>query len=418
VPDERKVLVTEVSPFDGPASGVIAALSELRGDQAGIETFGRYLWQAKQAVRLWLTCLSETDGPVCVICEHIDDTLVVYRDRIRFLQFKTRDRGSWSAKRMSTKGNGIDALIRSYDTARSASLHANATFELWFEGPISEEKETGAFVADPVNAEIALRKRITDLGLRKEWMDDFLGRLVIQPGQPSQAHIDALAIKELGALWPGMTMVELENLYDTLLNSATAAQGRARLPVAIRLHLAAVVPTLQTLSSVDGLEEASGDIAPQILSGQQLRVLTPPLPAEPVEGLLERIADGLPLSRLELKLRSAGASSDTIDEAKRFRAMSEVKRQEALAGRLSAEADLEDLADRLLIVARAEARRTNLAGASAAARPAEAIAAELLSDPARLKELDERELFGRDWRLVFGYLCHLSDECRFPWRAA
>jgi hypothetical protein len=411
--------VTTVDPSHGPVSETLATLSGLSADRAGIDTFSRYLWQAKQVVRLWLTCLSEAEGPVCVICEHIDDTLVVYPDHIRFMQFKTRDKGSWSAKRMSREGNGIDTLGRSYQAARSVGLHTSATFELWFEGPISEEKETGAFVARPAGADAALQKRIIGLGMRKEWLSDFLDRLIIRPGQPSRSHIDALAIKELGALWPHLAMADLENLYDSLLSSATAAQGGERQPVAVRMCLAGAVPAIRATQPDGKQQQEMADILPQVLRNDQLRALTPPLPDESVESLLARIAEGSTMSALELKLRSAGASEATIDEVKTLRAASEIKRQECLASSRHAEVELEELADRILIVARAEARKAGLSGGlAAAARPAEFITAGLLSDPARLSALDERSLFGRDWRQIFGYLGQLSDECRFPWRAA
>jgi len=51
-----------------------------------------------------------------------------------------------------------------------------------------------------------------------------------------------------------------------------------------------------------------------------------------------------------------------------------------------------------------------------ASKPAEAIAATLLSDPSRLAATDDRRLFGADGLTLYGYLAHLSDMCRFPWR--
>jgi hypothetical protein len=75
---------------------LLAAVAQVDADPTGVDTFRRFLWQAKQAVRLWLTCLSERGGPLFLVCEHVEDLTLVYADRIRFLQLKTRDRGSWS----------------------------------------------------------------------------------------------------------------------------------------------------------------------------------------------------------------------------------------------------------------------------------------------------------------------------------
>lgn len=117
---------------------------------------------------------------------------------------------------------------------------------------------------------------------------------------------------------------------------------------------------------------------------------------------------------------AAGAGTDMIRDAQAMRADMEVKRQLLIASREATEVDLESLAERLLIVANASARKialpasTNLA---AVARPAEALAVELLSRQGDLGLLDRDQLFGGDGLSVYGYLGQLSDQCRFPWRA-
>ena len=98
----------------------------------------------------------------------------------------------------------------------------------------------------------------------------------------------------------------------------------------------------------------------------------------------------------------------------------EVERQLLLASRTTAEADLERLATRVLAVADATASTVALSAASdlaGAGRPPEVIVADLLSRPADLAHCDRHNLLDRDERLIFGYLGHLSDLCRFRWRA-
>ncbi len=220
-----------------PQLDLLAALAQVDSDTTGAETFERYIWQAKQAVRQWLTCLSGHGGPVFLVCEQVEDLTLVYRDRIRFLQLKTRDRGSWSALAMCDRG--IGALVRSYTAARNAGLHELATFELWLEGPTSDVAETVAFASGPAGAGKAVRTKITSLGLKRAWLDDFLQRLVIRPDQPTRAHIDAKALWELSALWPALSRPELDLVYERLLNAATAAQGAAAAPATVQAHLAA-----------------------------------------------------------------------------------------------------------------------------------------------------------------------------------
>jgi hypothetical protein len=151
-----------------------------------------------------------------------------------------------------------------------------------------------------------------------------------------------------------------------------------------------------------------------------LVALTPPVPGEPASQLLTHLSAGTAASLLELKMRSAGANAKTIQQTKEIRADMEVRRQILLASRDTATDELEDLADRLLTVADATASRISLSAAvnpAAASRPAEAIALDLLSRPADLAQCDTGRLFNGDGRTIYGYLAHLSDECRFPWRA-
>lgn len=158
---------------------VLANLTEAVSDPTGVQTFARYLWQAKQAVRQWLTCLSERSGPHVIICEHIEDMVLVFQNSVRFLQLKTRDRGSWSASIMCDEG--LDSLSRAYRQAREVGIHIYGQFELWVEGPISNAKETVLFVDHPPSASRAIRRKLLANGAESEWIDDFLTRLVIRP---------------------------------------------------------------------------------------------------------------------------------------------------------------------------------------------------------------------------------------------
>lgn len=400
---------------------LLAAVARVATDTTGVDTFERYVWQAKQAVRQWLTCLAENDGPLFLVCEHVEDLALVYADRIRFLQLKTRDRGSWSASAMCARG--IDALVRSYTAARAAEIHEAATFELWLEGPISDLADTVEFVEAPATAGKTLKTKIVGCGLKRTWLEDFLQRLVIRPDQPTRTDIDAKAMWELSALWPGLSRPELELIYERLLGAAVAAQGASATPASIQAQLAAARPYVGR--HLPGPDEPGGaaidSMRNQVLSHTMLVDLTPPLPGESVEQLLARISAGSAASLLELKMTAAGARAQTIRRTQELRADMEVERQLLLASRDSAEADLERLATRLLTMADATATRIAMSAANnpaAAGRPAEAIAADLLSRPGDLAQCDRQSLFDGDGHLIYGYLGHLSDLCQFGWWAA
>jgi hypothetical protein len=410
--------MAEVESMEEPSpEELLSALARTTSDNSGVETFARYLWQAKQAVRLWLTCLSLESGPVYVICEKVEDITLIYHARVRFLQLKTKDRGSWSAKAMCDEG--LDSLLRSYLQARETGLHSLATFELWLEGPVASTTETLVFVTDPTRASTAVREKLLGNGGEPEWLDDFLGRLVINAKQPSQGHIDAVAIREIACLWPSLSKDELDTLYRELLQAATDAQAAQCMP-SRHLQVAAALDESSGQAVWDPEAIAWDPLRPQILSREAVMTLCPPLPGESLSQILARMEQGTAASLMELKMTIAGAREETISEVQAFRAEMEVQRQVILASQQDPESSLERLARRVLTMANATARTIQLASVTnpvAASRPAEAIAVQLLSRPSELGNLDNERLFHGDGLLLYGFLGHLSDLCRYSWRS-
>lgn len=405
-----------------PGLDTLTKVAAIESDPTGLDTFARYRWQAKQVVRQWLTCLREQDQPLFLACEHVEDLTMVYADKVRFIQLKTRDKGSWSVAAMNDRG--LDALARSYVAARKKRMHELCTFELWFEGATAGKADTEDFVQDPRSASDEVRKKLVAHKIPRGWVDDFLQRLVIEPDQPTQAHIDAKAMWELHALWPSLSHPEVKFLYERLLTAAEAAQtAREGQPPSIQAILSAALPHLGS-DLPEPHEPAGQAIAPirdQILSRGMLLSMTPPQPGESQQQLLARISAGTSVSLMELKMTAAGAGRSLIAKMQEMRADMEVERQLMLASRDSAEDDLEKLARRVLRMAEATAADVELAAVTnpaAAGRPAEAIANALLSQPAHLAHCDRQNIFDRDEFFVFGYLGHLSDTCRFGWRAS
>jgi hypothetical protein len=403
-----------------PPTVLLEGLAATVGDSTGVQTFARYLWQAKQAVRQWLTCLSEGSSPEFIVCEHVEDVVLVLNEKLRFLQLKTRDRGSWSASIMCDEG--LDSLIRSYSQARDAGLHIHASFELWLEGPISNGRDTPSFVSKPATASDKIKAKLLDNGAQREWLDDFLSRLVIKPNQPPRAHIDAIIIREVACLWPALSKPELDNLYNMLLQAATAAQGaQQRPPILATCLTAAFDSARQQQCWTSECKLALEPIQLQILSRETLLTMTPPRPTELPAQVLARMKNGSDASMLELKMTIAGAQQETIRNAKDFRAQMEFKRQILLASRDNAQESLDRLADRVLTVARATAKDIQLSvtvNPVAASKPAEVIAARMLSQPRILGDLDYEHIFDGDGFMIYGYLSHLSDLCCYPWQAA
>ncbi|MFD4143489.1 dsDNA nuclease domain-containing protein [Streptomyces sp. NPDC058572] len=404
--------MTEPVSTGDASRGILGQLAKMDGEPTGTKTFGRYLWQAKQAVRSWLSCLAPSDSPLAVLCERNEDIALIYQSGFRFAQLKTRDRGAWSGKGVCDNGHGIDSLVRTYKSARASNLHECSTFELWLEGPMSDRSDTVKFFERPSQASDEIRKKIVSLGLPRGQLGDFLERLIIRAQQPAQAHIDAVIIRQMAAIWRSHSFPELEDVYQRLLEAVSAAQaGHDQIGSIRRL----IDHPLSPKFDLAWLDED-----PQALTTAMIQSLTPPLDGESDQQLLERMARGESTSMLELKLRRAGATDATIQQAHALRAQSDVVRQLSSASRSDPAEEFEQLADRVLLHARALAARVSLNGVAnplAAARPAEMITAEILSDPS-VGQLDRNGLLDSDTVNLYGYLCHLSDKCLFPWRSA
>lgn len=408
-------------PFSSD-SGTPDILAALASDRSGYETFSRYRWQAKQSVWQWLTCLSSIDPPTAIVCEHVEDIVIVYESKLRFAQLKTRDKGSWSANRVCSEGHGIDALVRSFNEAEIHGLIEISTFELWLEGPMAEAKETVNFFASPTTAGPALRRKIIELGMPARKVDRFLERLIIRPQQPTRLHIDAVILQYIGALWPALSTPERESIFGGLLEAAQQAQANEHRTATVVARLAEQLNDSPQTTGASSSQKMTGieSLATQTLTRTSLLSRVPPLQGATREDLLARIKNGEVTSALELKMRAAGVTKQTLDLAQGLRAEAEIGRQEVLGSRPDAISTLESLERRVLQTADAAATRARLmAGGNPAiaSQPGEYIVAELLSQPMQLAHLDSDKLFQADSNLVFGFLCHLSDTCKYWWQS-
>ena len=383
----------------------LAALSGLTSDPTGSVTFQRFLWQAKISVLHWLVTLAP-GGPLAVVCEHVEDLVVVEEDVICFAQLKTRDKGSWSAAKICQSGHAVNALVKSYLAARTAGIHSVSRFEVWLEGPQSEERDTVIFFADPRRAPDGIKKKIREMGLKGSQLSDFLGRLVIRCQRPSRESIDAVVMREIGASWPHLSYSEIESLYERLLSAATAAQASSEQPPTVRAAIQAA-----RLHPEDDRHWLT--IKPQALTRGQLRVLCPPLNLETNERLFERAAKG-EASLLELKMRRAGARQNTIDAAIAARADAEV------AATLNETATTDNQVGSTALDRRILAMANSIIALGEvnnviSSRPAEYAFHSLMSRPSDVNAMDADEIYNGDHRLVVGHLCRLSDLCLFGW---
>jgi hypothetical protein len=177
----------------------LEAFATLRSDPTGVTTFERYIWQAKLAIRAWLGVFAGS-GILAIVCEHVEDLAIVEADRFRFAQLKTRDKGSWSVTKICESGHAVERLVASYKLAELAGIASRSTFEVWLEGPPSEQKATSDFFADPASASEEIKKKIRAFGLTGAKLADFLGRLSVHCHQPARQTVDAVASRRSKSL--------------------------------------------------------------------------------------------------------------------------------------------------------------------------------------------------------------------------
>ena len=380
------------------------------GDTTGTETLERYLYQCKVAVLRWLDTL-KFDAECWIVCEFVDDiTLVTERD-ITFCQVKTRDRGAWTASKVLQSGGGLDALVRSYNHAKTAGLSDTVQLELILEGPEGATQDTRMFFSNPADATEEQRKKLLRLRLQADDATDFLARLKIRPQFHARQSIDGVIVRTLMGITSGHSST-IEVTYKAMLERVAAA------------HLGLVGQSSNECPLVlQRPSEAEGPTAlgPHALSRSELLQLLPPVPylADEQRALLEAANDGpLRMTDLEFKLIVAGADDKTVKRAKSRRAEASI----VLASRASlseeTEAVVAKLQERLLEYADGVTADIVATGATLAVRnrPAKAIWGRLIQQVETLGQLDQDQVFAGDGSKVLGYLCHLSDLCLFEWR--
>lgn len=381
------------------------------GDTAGTETLARYVYQCKVAVQRWLQTLAQP-AETQIVCEFVDDITTVTDVEIVFAQVKTRDRGAWTAAKVSADGGGLDSLVRSYNLAKGAGCVDFVRLELILEGPEGGSVDTREFFANPSCAVAAQRTKLLALGLDAADVDDFLARLRVTTQYHARQSIDGVTLQMLMSIAPEHS-AQIAATYKELLDCAISAH------LGLAAHGDQSSPlVLQPRDQADTPEPLSE----HALTREKLLELLPFVPAlaDEQRRLLDAANGGaLAITDLEFKLRVAGANDATVERAKSKRA----KASATLARRpgLVDETDqaLQQLGDRVLEHADGVvADVTMTAGSPAAAyRPAEAIYGRLIQQVPQLGALDIDGIFAGNGEQVLGLLCEISDQCRFAWRS-
>lgn len=351
-------------------------------------------------------------GVTAVICEHIEDVCVEEDERIRFRQIKTRnpDYGLWRLQDLCSDRGAFRSLLRTHRALSEVEDDREFVYEAVLEGalerndPIRQFPPEGEEVDDVLARHVVkLMKRHTPIGLPEARR--FLARIRVTTA-PSRDSISALNFQLLLGAAGDLPASELKEIYDRCIEGISQAMSGTLLP-----------GWPQILFVAEGLNDSQeSSLAAKRLNQEALSALLGAvLPG--MTPALSEVTDPnlLSASALEQKLRAAGAPPELVDQAKQLRANATRREIEVLSQSLRNDADkrLEDLRQRLLVVANAS---LSLQGTGSS--PAPAVYADLLQRlGAQPKSYDPSNMYHRDPALLMGGICDLSDRCRFAWRS-
>jgi hypothetical protein len=382
--------------------------STLPPDDSGTDAFRRYLYQAHVAFPFCLNCYFVGEV-VAAYCEHWEDLLVEYGDRLRFTQIKTRDagRGPWRYVHLLDDGGALRSLLRTHLALAAIRESRPIEYEVRLEGAIdNRDGELRRLLVDGDGANDEMCTRCAErLEIDGDTARALLARVTVRPNQPPRTLI-AAHNRDLLRLRAGhLSANDLNDVYEAAIDLIRRAMEADLLSDAWPQAI------LEPQSAVEAAE--------QLAQAKRIdRDLLQPI-LNPLEGgaqpLLAAITDPdrLRATALEHKLDAAGAPPALTERAKQFRAQAAIRVAEIRgASLIDVDAMLDDLHLRLLDAAETVAETVT------ASAPAAAIWNELgqrLS--ANPSAYDPRSMLAQDHVLLLGEVCQLSDECKFWWGA-
>lgn len=378
-------------------------------DDAGFETLGRYVYQAKVIFAFALQC--GLGGSIrSVIPEHIEDCCLELAGSWRFLQIKSRDTGTWTLSDLLAEGGPLRSLLRAY----LATRHLDATYELFLEQPLSRHGISRLLENDATRTSEEVVTAIVDgLDVSKEVAETFVQRLRVKPDLPARSYIDDVNLRLILAQRPTLSYALALEIYRRLLDAIVSAMSGERMEQPWPLY---------AVSDDGPRSDAEARLRAKKLSASQLNELVPELTSAP-SGLLTRAVQSesrLP-SVMEQKLLAAGATDQIVDDAKdlRARALEAQFERLALSGAESGnypstDEALHEVQRKLLLHAHA-ACGVHAPKAAPAPHVWDHLLTSLISSAATI---DPDAIFHKSPYVLLGALCELSDQCHVGWGLA
>jgi hypothetical protein len=380
-------------------------------DDSGSDAFARFGYQAHVAFPFCLRCyfaddLDDAEAVAAIYCEHWEDLLVEYDDRLRFVPIKTRDasRGPWKFRHLLDDGGALRSLLRTHRALAELSEERAIDYDIRLEGAVDSGDAIRRLLVGGGGADDGMCDQCADrLGIDRAEAETLLARVTVRPNQAPRGLIEAQNRELLRTVAGDLSANELKDIYDETIEIVKQAMVADLLADA--WPMAIVEPTSAAEAAVRRAERKRLDrdvLRPALakLEGGDHRLLV--AVTDP---------DRLEATALEKKLVAAGASENLVDRAKQFRALAAIRVAEERGRSLfDVDALLADLHLRLLNEAESVAEIVD----TPAPAPAvwDELGRRLGSNPTLY---DPRGLLRRDQLLLLGEVCQLSDECKYRW---
>jgi Cap4 dsDNA endonuclease len=284
-------------------------------DDSGSDAFERYAYQAHVAFWFCLNCYF-AGAPAAIYCEHFEDLLIEYVERLRFTQIKTRDagRGPWRYTHLLEDGGALRSLARTHQALASLNESRPIEYDIRLEGAIaSGEKEIQCLLVGGDGADEEMCKRCSErLGIDEAAATALLALVTVRPDQPPRELI-AARNRDLLRLRAGhLPAAEIATIYDEAIDLIKRAMEAGLLADAWPQAI---------LEPDDGEGAAAQRAAAKRLDHDRLEPIFSRLEGG-LQPLLALVTDPdrLRATALEVKLDGAGATPGLIDRAKQLRA--------------------------------------------------------------------------------------------------
>lgn len=375
-------------------------------DDSGSSTFSRYRYQAKVTFPYFLRCGLDGDE-LAIVAEHFEDLALKYASTWRFIQIKSRDasKGMWPLSDLLGEGGALTSLFRTF-----RAIKVDATFELALEQPVSPTGLTSKLQSAEGRKDAKLIKSVSKAFEASESeVRDFLFAVRLLPPLPPRESIDAMNLSLIMSHDRSMTYEAATEIYERSLARIEKSMASESLGI----------PWPSYMAPADGgKEERDQD---KYIDRAECKKALGSISAKP-SPLLARVLDsGLARpTNLEMKLMSAGAPAEIIEDAQNLRANAAIREFEVLnltpgaakpAAFAHSHAKLTDVQQRLLARVRAIS-----AAARHVASPGPQVWKELM-DACHTDRttLDPNSVFGQDPMLLVGETCEISDQCFSDW---